>query len=60
MRKGYHKVKTTKRWAWKQPFLKESVTAHWSKQYGTENVYGLKYFTETMNFKMVMERSVIR
>jgi len=29
VRKGYYKVNTTRRWAWKQPSFKESVTAHW-------------------------------
>jgi len=39
-------VLTTRRWAWKQPSFKDSVTAHWSMPFGAENVTGLKLFTE--------------
>ena len=51
---------TTRRWAWKQPSFKESVIAHWSKDTlwvtklsCTENVSGLKLYTETTNLNYI-------
>ena len=38
-------AETAKRWAWKQPSLKESVIAQWSNKHNNlENVEGLKIF----------------
>jgi len=31
------KVKTTRKWAWKQPSYNESVIAHWSQLFEIEN-----------------------
>lgn len=54
-------MKTTKRLAWKQLLFKESVTAHWSMSLCTENVQGLKLYTEAIKISklyLVTERSV--
>ena len=44
--KGSHFPKTPRRLAQKQPSFKESVTAHWSRKSGAEDVSRLKQSTE--------------
>ena len=48
---GCDKVNTTRRWAWKQPSLKEIVIDHWSRidviqALSRRKCKGLKLFTE--------------
>lgn len=68
----FKRVKTTRRWAWKQPsykntnficVLNESVTAHWFMlfldwQFIEAKTYNQSYESYTNSYKMVVEHSV--
>jgi len=50
--KGSDRTVTAKRWAWRQPSLRECVIAQWSSSFNPKMERGLRFNTEATNSKI--------